>query len=340
MKKLSIHNLLVLIITVGMFSCTTKSGFINEPETPDLPDGQETLIQDTILLKIGTSLDVEEENYSSRSENSRDLIGVEITRKTSGSETNVGVPSSVIYASGVFDDIDNIIFKFVKGGTYSIKMCYYPNAKDIVYNYPDGTFGAPFSEIFGLQSYRLNEPVYYTGVNGGWDGNEGPRLLYLLEDTYQPTNDRHVQASVRGTTKRYMGKTNYFTVTEGTRITMQLELCMMSLTLQPDNFTEGELTLCFRNYQYMEGDNGYWTVRPGDDMTLNLQVPYDPGEESLELFYTNADGEKFLLATKQLYRKHRTNFIFKFALVDREDGSIGIQMPDEDYENKDTSFDF
>lgn len=336
---------LAAVMVMSMSSCSEETQKQDEPKipTPEAPDTRGEEKPEILSIKIGANIEVVETPFDTRSGNSRDLIGVEITRKTSGSEWNAGVPTSVIYASGVFDDIEDIVFKFVKGGTYLIKMCYYPNAKDIVYNYPNGTYGAPFSEIYGLQEYTLNEPVYYDGLEGGWGGggNQGPRLLYLLEDTYQPTSDRYVQSFRRGDTPRYSGMTDYFTVNDNTGITVNLELCMMSITLQPDNFTEGILSMCFRSYTYMEGKTAFWDVKPGDDMTIKLQTPYNPGEESLEMFYTNGKGEKYLLATKQLQRKHRTNFVFKFALVERADGSIGIQVPsDETFGDEDSSFDF
>lgn len=331
-------SLLLAITALGMNACSENNQEPSLPETPDQPIDQ---LPDSLWVKIGARFDITESPLETRTDNSRDLIGVEISRQTSGSQTNVLVPSSVIYASGVFDDIEDIVFKFVREGNYLIKMSYFPQAKDIVYNYPDGTFGAPFSEIFGLQKYKLNQPVYYSGIEGGWSGDCGPRLGYLLDDTYQPTSDRSVQTFHRGTTYRYSGMTDYLTVEDNTDICVNLELCMMSITLEPDNFTEGELSLCYRNYMYMSENNAIWKVKPGDDMTTQLQVPFDPGEESLELFYTNPEGEKYLLATKQLQRKHRTNFTFKFNLTERADGSIGIKMPSvESFENKDMTFDF
>ncbi len=116
---------------------------------------------------------------------------------------------------------------------------------------------------------------------------------------------------------------------------------MMSITLQPDNFTEGELSLCFRNYMYMDAERATWVVKPGDEMTKRMQIPYIAGEESLEMFYTNGKGEKFLLATKQLQRKLCTNFVFKFTLTERADGSIGIQMPsDENFGTENSYFEY
>lgn len=340
MKTIKFYFGLVLsVMACGLYSCSGET----KEEEPNLPEPDQPVIEipETLSIKIGANIDIIETPFESRAGNSRDLIGVEITRKTSGSQTNELVPTSTVYASGVFDDIDDIVFKLVKGGSYLIKMTYFPQAKDIVYNYPDGTFGAPFSDIFGLQKYRLNVPVYYSGVEGGWSGDQGPQLQYLLDDIYQPTSDRTVQTCRRGTTPRYSGMTDYIKIEDDSDISVKLELCMMSITLEPENFTEGELSLCYRNYMYMENEHAIWKVKPGDEMITRLQTPFVPGEESLELFYKDAKGEKYLLATKRLQRKHRTNFVFKFNLTERADGSIGIQMPtDESFGNEDSTFDF
>lgn len=116
---------------------------------------------------------------------------------------------------------------------------------------------------------------------------------------------------------------------------------MMAITFRPENFTEGKLSLVFRNYGYMESYNSTWVVSPNDEKTFKFQIPYNNGEESLELFYTNGSGEKYLLATKQLQHKHNANYIFAFSLAERADGSIGIQMPSEESMiEEDATFDF
>ncbi|MBD5379753.1 MAG: hypothetical protein HDR74_07715 [Bacteroides sp.] len=325
------------VLLTGLFLTQACS----ESNAPDEPQKPEEIKNDTITVKLVSDLIVTEESLISRAGNSNDLIGVEIWRKTSANEWIA--PTSIIYASGVFDDINDIAFKFVKGGTYKIRMTYFPDAKNIVYKYSDGTYGAPFSYLYGLKNYKLNEPVYYTGTEGGWSGggDKGPVLEYLLEDIYQPTDDRTVQTFKRGKTPRYSGETEEITITDNTNINIKLELCLMAITLNPENFTEGKLSLVFRNNGYMENDNSTWSVTPQDDKTLKFQIPYSDGEESLELFYTNGAGEKYLLATKQLQHKHNANYIFSFSLTERADGSIGIQMPSEDsMVNEDATFDF
>ena len=144
----------------------------------------------------------------------------------------------------------------------------------------------------------------------------------------------------RGTTPRYTGKTEEFTIDDDhTGITVKLELCLMAITLHPENFTEGKLTLV--TSIAADKESSEWTVKPGDEMTRKFQIPYGPGSEGLQLFYTDAKGDKYLLATKQIVWKYATNLVFKFVLSERADGSIGIQMPsDESFTDEEATFDY
>ncbi len=324
MKKSKFLALMSLFMTLVILSACTSTE--SNSLIPEEPGNNEPVpvVDDSIAVKISSSMDVLQEDFTSRSGNSRDLIGVEVSRKVSSFN------GMIIYESGVFDDIDDIVFKFVKGGTYVIKMTYFPNAKDIVYNYPNGTFGAPFSDTYGLKSYTLNSPVYYSGTEGGFSGDRGPELGHLLSCIYQTTaTGVYVQEMKRGTTPRYSGVTEEFTIDDDhTSITVRLELCLMAITLQPENFTEGKLTLV--TSIAADKESSEWSVVPGDEMTWKFQIPYGQGHEGLQLFYTDGKGDKYLLATKEIEWKYATNLVFKFALSERSDGSIGIQMPADD----------
>ena len=56
-------------------------------------------------------------------------------------------------------------------------------------------------------------------------------------------------------------------------------------------------------------------------------------------YYTNDNNEKYLLAMKNLLYKPGTNYVFNFDITEREDGSIGIQIPDGSYTDEETTFD-
>ena len=342
-------GILLVLFTFGACSKAEDDILPPEEETPQPPKEDDDPIatkSDTLELKIGYNLSVSEEELvpTTRSEfGSRDLIGVQIYHLT----THLVSGNRVSYACGVFDDLDKIIFKFVKGNSYLIQMNYYPNAKDFVYNYPDGTFGSPFSDLYGLKSYTVNEPKYFSGVEGGWSGDVGNELPDLISAMiYQPTDDRYVQSFKRGMTPFYLGEIENIKIEENKEIIMPLQLCMMGITLNATNFTEGELNLVA---QYID-----WKLKPNEEPTLQFQIPYNYlmmnsnehwydnplSGEDIRLFYTTGDGEKFLLATKHLSWKPGVNYVFNFNLEEREDGSIGIQMPSDDtFQNEESFFD-
>ena len=60
----------------------------------------------------------------------------------------------------------------------------------------------------------------------------------------------------------------------------------------------------------------------------------------IDLYYTDKNNETFLLASKFIpYEKCGVNHVFTFDLMEREDGSIGIQMPKGDMTDEETGFD-
>ena len=96
-----------------------------------------------------------------------------------------------------------------------------------------------------------------------------------------------------------------------------------------------------------------WVIKPEDDPSIKFQIPYnylnltgsdfhlhDIDGDYIQLYYTTASGEKYLLATKFLPYKYGVNYVFNFSINEREDGSIGIQMPsDETFQDEETFFD-
>ena len=80
-------NLLLSVMALGLYSCSSENNEDVEPNLP-IPDQPVIEIPDTLSIKKGSNIDVIETPFESRAGNSRDLLGVEIMRKTSGSATN------------------------------------------------------------------------------------------------------------------------------------------------------------------------------------------------------------------------------------------------------------
>lgn len=338
MMKTKLFMMSFAIFSILFCSCSGGSDEI--PTTGNEPNKEVVEKSDTLALKIGFQItESEEPLFKSRAEsNSNDLIGIQIMNETS----NTRLP----YACGVFDDVEQLVFKFVKGNKFQIMMNYYPNAKKIVYKNANGTYGLPFWDMYGLTNYKINHPYYYTGP--GTEGNRGAVLSEIMNNYVQTASSPDVRDAVRGLTVRYLGYSDLITIKEDTKITVPLELYMKGITLNVGNFNEGTLRL---SIDY--GAKQEWTFKPGDDMSVMFQIPgkYICLEgyllwgnafqgENMTLFYTDKNNETFLLASKFIpYEKCGVNHVFTFDLMEREDGSIGIQMPNNDMTDEETEFD-
>ena len=332
--------LTLMLLAVGVACNPVEPGNQQEEVNPPEPVVPPEPTADTLLVSLGLAIDVTEEPLVSvKSGGSDDLIGICIyTGKPEYQEGEL----FPLYACGVFDDPDSLKFKFVKGKHYYIVANYFPDAKNVVYNYPDGTFGAPFSYLWGLKEYKLNVPVYDDGSHS--EGMpDGPTLVYLTQNYVQPTEDRLVQHFVIGKSLRYLGWTN-LTVEDGTPISIRCEPWMMGITFNVGNFTKGELILRADDAVPLD-----YSFKPGDDMSLLMQIPAplnDCGVErqgwsrsfKIRLYYS-CDGANTLMATKNLECKKLVNYVFNFDLQEREDGTIGIVIVDGEYQNVNTVFD-
>lgn len=329
------------IFSILFYACSSGSSEI--PTNGNEPNNGEVITKsDTVSLKIGYQMtEYEEPLFKSRAEsNSNDLIGIQIMNETSATR--------LPYACGVFDDIEKLVFKFVKGNKYQIMMNYYPNAKNIVYKNANGTYGVPFWDFYGMTKYSLNKPYYYTGPGPEGTGNRGTVLSELMNNYVQTTSNSDFFSHKRGLTVRYLGYSELITIEENTKITVPLELYMKGITLNVGNFNEGSLRLSIDYAVKQE-----WTFNPGDNMSVIFQIPgrYDLLQghdywgstfqgENMTLFYTDKNNETFLLASKFIpYEKCGINHVFTFDLMEREDGSIGIKMPNESMKNEETEFD-
>lgn len=338
MMKTKLFMMSFALFSILFYSCSSGSDEI--PTTGSEPNKEVVEKSDTLSLKIGYQMtESEEPLFKSRAEsNSNDLIGIQIMNVTS--------TTRLPYACGVFDDVEQLIFKFVKGNKYQIMMNYYPNAKKIIFKNSNGTYGLPFWDMYGLTNYTINQPYYYTG--SGTNGNRGAVLSELMNNYVQTTSSPDVRDASRGLTVRYLGYSELITIEEDTKITVPLELYMKGITLNVGNFKEGTLRLSIDYAVKQE-----WIFKPGDEMSVIFQIPgryiclegYELWGtsfqgENMTLFYTDNNNETFLLASKFIpYEKCGVNHVFTFDLMEREDGSIGIQVPENNMTNEETEFD-
>lgn len=336
-------KLLYLLSVLFMVACSA-----NLPEKELIPsepgnDAQEEMSQ--FETRIGFSVDVSEENVTKSSAtrvdgNSNDLIGVSILHL---SKNQFGGKDAIQYAYGVFDDLNAIIFKLNKDQLYQIQLTYYPNAKDIVYKYSNGTYGVPFNDPYlPAPAYKLNVPAYHSQYIPGF------QQLSVLKNIYQYSERNYDADCKRGTTPIFMG-VKEVCLTEPGDINIELANCLMGIKLNCANFTEGNLTL---EYEQV-GEHRTVNFKPEDELTdwVQITIPYCDyhvnsgdgtileGGENIRLYYETPNDQRYLLATKYLPWKANTNYVFNFNLEKREDGSFGIILPSSDM-NQDVEVEF
>lgn len=349
--KRKISHLLsaTLFCLVSMGACNTDKS--DEPQNPIIPENPipdpTPTKSDTLSIKIGCKMLINEEKLEITRSGSNDLFGVNIYQVKPDGTTYSGGERP--YASGVFDDIDKMVFKFVKGNTYTINVLYLPDAKNIVYRYPNGTYGYPFSSIYGLQDYIINEAVYDQGKQPE-NGFTGEILNYIFEVGYQTNASGLFMDSFKtGTTPRYCGVVYDYTVLSDDSLVVPLDLYVSAIKLNIDNFNEGTVSLRIHpgsvdplNIDYNPDDEmeqSFWISGPA-------QLKRNPNEEFLwssvadvRIFYTKPNGEKYLLATKNLDCKPAIKYVFNFNLEEREDGSIGILIKNSEFNEEISYFD-
>ncbi len=316
------------VSVMALSSCS--SGNSDAPDIPEVPTQPvvPSSASDTVTISIGCNMPDGSQSFVTSRAGQGDLFGVNIQQSNGNDFTP--------YAAGVFDDLDKIQFKFVKDRTYQIVVNYTPDAKEFIYKYANGTYGYPFSSIYGLQNYSINTPVYDTGKSHA-DGYKGEVLEYLCVGGYQSNESGYFKESyVLGTSPRYLGIVSNIKVNENTSLVVPLKLYSSCIKLNIGNFDKGKIRLVLPASSYGDFIKEF---SPGDDMTQMFWIAggkrgilvdnWDEYETKLvRIYYSSPDDETYLLATKTLDCKPATTYVFNFDLVGREDGSIGITISD------------
>lgn len=313
------------VLAMAISACSSNN--TAAPELPETPNHNEGTNEETEVIEaqIGYSFESYETPLS-RAGNSDDLIGIDIAVLQNGNPQT--------YAWGVFDDVSQLKAKFVKGYKYRISLNYFPNAKNVVYNYPNGTFGSPFSYIYDAHDYNLNEVNYFSGnYNDGPTGDNAAFLVNMFGNLVQNTSADLNREFILGTHQRYLGQTDFIEINES-GVNVELENYMMAIRLDVANFTSGKIRMTLDNHSF--------EFNPSDDLEVLFQIPYKNGLRTdsyvggsfstggIKVYYDSDSGESWLLATTGIECKKNTRITYKFNLEEREDGSIGIIIKDNE----------
>lgn len=324
MKHFSLAAIIILIAWM-LSSCSkdSNSNFSEEPipESPAIP--VEPAQNDTVLVSFSLGLDVNVEDLvTTRADGVGDLIGINVTKGESWTD--------IRYAAGVFDDPSKIVFKLVKGQTYTFRAKYVLNAKAHVYNYPDGSFGMPFrSDRWDTENAWLPNIVYYDATG---DTHNAPQLKWLEESTYQTTSNIDTNLRERLNLTSYYGELTV-TVGEDTKLEIPMNLCRIGITLNIKNFNEGKIRFTYfgnKQYSFAPGESGHFEMEC-DGYSFESKSAITP----LRVYYDSPDGNSYILGISMFQYEYKKNYVFDFDLKDQMEGAVAITIPtDESLEDE------
>ena len=137
------------------FTACSEVGTTEQPTTPTEPEYV------TVSLGLNVELDYEYEPLT-RAEENNDLYGIQVystpypaTEKAEWTK----------FAYGLFDNVDNLTVKLIRGYEYKFVATMVKDGKDkLSYNQPDNTYGSPFLHESERNNYRgtpLSESFIY-----------------------------------------------------------------------------------------------------------------------------------------------------------------------------------
>ena len=362
-------------MTMLYFVLTTACGTITpetpeipmEPDTPEIPIDPDTpespelpeISSDSTWVSFKSKLEFSEEPLVKSSNNRDDLYLLVIKQVIPSNDYN-GNPYTdyANYAWGYFDDLSLAIFKLSKLSKYSFALAYIPNGKNLIHEYGNGIYGAPFYPQYNdVDPLPINTIKY--GPNGGGSIQEG---------VAQPkgSSDSNFTKYYWNNIERYQGLVENFDPSKSDIVNIKLYRMMIGFKITVEDFTEGAVVI--------GGTHGInYTLRPNSTGTsvldIEIETPMMPsigsvfsgmqlnfdncteeeldswimekinyGFDQVHISYYDKNGDELKLYTQyQFHYKRNTKYILSFSLSDAiSNGGISPEIV-EDSEMEETS---
>ena len=279
-----------------------------------------------------------------KAETQEGLYGIEVREIISDG-------ADCVYASGVFDNLNDAKLKIVKNKKYGVEIVFVPNGKDVIRKTSETTYGNPFLHLGPNKSPEFGKYTY----GGIADMN------FASYGASQAKNKDNcmVQANFGNSIDIYYGGSIVQT-DKDTEIDINLYRQMFNLAVEVENLKEGKVA-CTIGVGYAEASsyNGYvYTCdkdNPNLDVVLELpSMPWNSGfgysaytiendgspvtlkaysddyykywrtfGKSLQIVYINTENEVFKLIDEQLNFKRMTKYKVTFNLADYIDSVTG-----------------
>ena len=329
-----------------------------DSETPEVTDDPELpeISPDSSWVYFTPEFEFGEEPLV-RSGNSQDDLYVVGVTQIIPSEAYNGSEYSAyyLYAWGCFDNLDLAVFKLAKMHKYSFVMAYIPNGKNVLYKYPNGTYGHPCSTQMGEQG-QINNIVYGVGDPQYW-----PALVAGTSQAKNVSSELFLD-NYWNSIERYQGVVERFDPTSGNTVNIKLYRMMIGFKITVEDFTKGHIEVRgAENYSniyklYPSSTSSTSTLEfeietpmmptqgvVFDELNFNIDNYNDEeleefilekinyGYDQVHISYIDENGDKIALYTKyQFYYKRNTKYTLTFSLSEAiANGGITPEIVDD-----------
>lgn len=321
------YRLIWILLLAAFYACSKSNE--EPPIVPDKPEVPEIIDPDSTIVKLKAIGDFTASPLSRAGAN--DLYALQVTQINEfeaerGDGVIVTERGYGYYAIGVFDDINLAVIKLAKKYKYCFDLAYIPNGKNIIHQYPDGSYGNPCSCYYG-EGIQVNEMRYDTNdwlwLQFGSSQVKGKTSYMIQENFWNPVC-------------RYQGYVDDIDPNVTDVVSIDLYKQVIGFKIIVDDFTKGKIFLS------CEYDSHVYSQTPAANSSTNIlqieieppyiESPKDPGAKVtfVQLFYDEGDGKRIPLFKKEIEYERNKLYTLRFSLSDAiANGGITTNIIDD-----------
>ena len=304
-------NLWASIAMLSMLSLATSCD--NPSEQPNTPTEPEYV---TVSLGLNVGLDCEYEPLT-RAEENNDLYGIQVYSTPVPATENAGW---TMYAYGLFDNVDNLTIKLIRGYEYKFETIMVKDGKNKIEQANAGGYGHPFMHEFISSNYTwttLSTSFIYDKLGMSEWGREGlydylnVELYYGELVGYIPgDSDSKATIELKRTSfgAKFIAKGDY--AENGTLEIFMNESSQPQFTLNLAEGNEISEIFSFKKVRAAWLDENYTEIVP-----VTLRIAY-------------SDGTSAPLGTHDITFKRNTTTVVNVDLTVSGDSGVGFVVTD------------
>lgn len=298
-----------------LFTACSEVGTAEQPTTPTEPEYV------TVSLGLNVELDYEYEPLT-RAEENNDLYGIQVYSTPYPAAENAQWTK---FAYGLFDNVDNLTIKLIRGYEYKFVATMVKDGKNKVEHYSDGSYRSPFNHQDSSNGYSAT-PLSMSFIYGNL-GLNLERVLFAeylnieqyygeLEGFIPGDNESKATIELKRTSfgAKYVAKGDY--PENGTLEIRMEDAPQLSLNLAESNVVSAIYS--FNNVRDVWLNENYT-----ETLTVSLRIAY-------------SDGTSAPLGTHDITFKRNTTTVVNVDLVVGGENGVGFEITEEGEMPEDT----